>query len=160
MVNINALAPLLLLHGILPQLLQRPTAGIILTGSQEGEAPYPWSTAYAASKAFVHSLGLGLYGELQGTGIDLLVLAPGATDTEALSLQGFDAKTLPSLMTPATVSLLALQQLGHSALYTPGFMNRLFSWVFLVLPRRWTITITGTAMASALKQAGQPVSNS
>ena len=64
MFNVNARTPLLLLHELLPRLRARTKAGIILTGSQEGEAPFPWSAAYAATKAFVHSLGLDLYGEL------------------------------------------------------------------------------------------------
>ncbi len=85
MLSVNARAPLLLIHGLMPQLAKRAVAGIILTGSQEGEAAFPWSAAYAATKAFVHSLGQGLYGECHGTGIDVLVLAPGATDTEALA---------------------------------------------------------------------------
>ena len=96
MLNVNARAPLLLVHALLPRLRTRPTGGIILTGSQEGEAPFPWSSAYAATKAFVHSLGMGLHGELAGTGIDVLVLAPGATDTEALRLQGFDVCRPPA----------------------------------------------------------------
>lgn len=63
MFNVNARAPLLLAHALLPRLRARPSAGLIFTGSVEGEAPYPWSAAYAATKAFVHSLGMGLYGE-------------------------------------------------------------------------------------------------
>ncbi len=41
MLNVNARAPLLLVHALLPRLRMRPTGGIILTGSQEGEAPFP-----------------------------------------------------------------------------------------------------------------------
>ena len=158
MLNVNARAPLLLLHGLLPGLMRRAAAGIILTGSQEGEAPFPWSAAYAATKAFVHSLGLSLYGELQGTGVDVLVLAPGATDTEALVLQGFDAKKMPGVMTPAEVSRQALDRLGQTPLHVPGAMNRFYVRMFRLLPRRWTIAMAGKGMAMALKQAGHPVS--
>jgi short-subunit dehydrogenase len=120
MLNVNARAPLLLAHELLPRLRARATAGIIFTGSQEGEAPFPWSSAYAATKAFVHSLGMGLYGELAGTGVDVLVLAPGATDTEALGLQGFDVAMLPGLMPPAEVARQALRELGRTPLHIPG----------------------------------------
>ena len=147
----------LLLHGLLPSLAQRPTAGIILTGSQEGEAPFPWSSAYAATKAFVHSLGQSLYGECRGTGIDVLVLAPGATDTEALPLQGFDPRALSGLMSPADVARQALGRLGRVPLHVPGRMNRVFVALLRRLPRRWTIALAGRAMAAALQQAGRPV---
>lgn len=157
MFNVNARAPLLLLHGLLPSLAQRPTAGIILTGSQEGEAPFPWSSAYSATKAFVHSLGQSLYGECRGTGIDVLVLAPGATDTEALPLQGFDPRALSGLMSPADVARQALGRLGRVPLHVPGRMNRVFVALLRRLPRRWTIALAGRAMAAALQQAGRPV---
>ena len=42
MFDTNARAPLILLHTLLPGLLRRGKGGIILTGSIEGEAPFPW----------------------------------------------------------------------------------------------------------------------
>lgn len=157
MFNVNARAPLLLLHGLMPRFSRRRAAGIILTGSQEGETPFPWSSAYAATKAFVHSLGQGLYGECRGTGIDVLVLAPGATDTEALRLQGFDPQALSGLMRPADVAWQALGRLGRGPLHVPGRMNRVFVTLLRRLPRRWAIALAGQAMATALRQAGHPV---
>lgn len=157
MLNVNARVPLLLVHGLLPQLARRPVAGVILTGSQEGEAPFPWSAAYAATKAFVHSLGQSLHGECRGTGVDVLVLAPGATDTEALALQGFDASQLPGLMSPGEVVRQALARLGHAPLHIPGVVNRLFVRLFRMLPRRQAIALAGKSMASALERAGHPV---
>jgi len=157
MLNVNARAPLLLTHALLPQLRKRASGGIILTGSQEGEAPFPWSTAYAATKAFVHSLGLGLYGELAGTGIDVLVLAPGATDTEALGLQGFDASMLPGLMPPAEVARQALQQIGRTPLHVPGADNRKFITQLRRMPRRRQIEFNAANMAAALAASGHPV---
>lgn len=158
MFDVNARAPLLLLHGLMPRLARRATAGIILTGSQEGETPFPWSSAYAATKAFVHSLGQSLYGECRGTGIDVLVLAPGATDTEALPLQGFDTRSLSGLMNPAEVARQALAHLGRVPLHVPGRMNRFMVGVLRRLPRRWAIALAGQAMAAALQKAGHPVS--
>ena len=158
--NVNARAPLLLLHGLLPQLRPRPAAGVILTGSQEGEVPFPWSAAYAATKAFIHSLGQSLHGELDGTGVDLLVLAPGATDTEALPLQGFDPGQMPGVMAPAEVVRQALDRLGRTPLHIPGAMNRLFMRLLRLLPRRRAIAAAGGGMAAALEKAGRPVGKS
>jgi short-subunit dehydrogenase len=157
MLNVNARAPLLLAHALLPRLRKRATGGIILTGSQEGEAPFPWSTAYAATKAFVHSLGMGLYGELVGTGIDVLVLAPGATDTEALGLQGFDAASLPGLMPPSEVARQALRELGRTPFHIPGADNRKLVTRLRRMPRRRQIEFNATNMAAALAASGHPV---
>ena len=159
MFNVNARTPLLLLHELLPRLRARTKAGIILTGSQEGEAPFPWSAAYAATKAFVHSLGLGLYGELQGTGVDLLVLAPGATDTEAPLLQGFRKEALPPLMPPAEVARQALRQLGRTAFHVPGTENRKFVALLRRMPRDKVIAFNAGNMAAALAASGHPVAD-
>ncbi len=157
MLNVNVRTPLLLVRGLLPQLRRRNASGVILIGSQEGETAFPWSAAYAATKAFIHSLGQSLHGELQGTTVDVMVLAPGATDTEALSLQGFDARQMPGVMAPAEVARQALDRLGHTPLHIPGAMNRLFMRLFRLLPRRWAIAMAGKAMAAALRRAGQAV---
>jgi len=157
MFNVNARAPLLLLHALLPRLLARASAGIVLTGSQEGEAPFPWSSAYAATKAFVHSLGLSLYGELVGTGVDLLVLAPGATDTEAPVLQGFKREALPPLMSPEEVARQALGRLGRAAFHVPGKDNRKFVALLKRMPRDKVVAFNAQNMAAALAASGHAV---
>lgn len=154
---VNARAPLLLAHALLPRLQARPSAGIIFTGSQEGEAPFPWSAAYAATKAFVHSLGLALHGELAGTGVDVLVLAPGATDTEAPVLQGFKREALPGLMPPVEVARQALRQLGRTAFHVPGVENRKFVTLLRRMPREKLIAFNAQNMEAVLAASGRPI---
>jgi short-subunit dehydrogenase len=103
---------------------------------------------------------MGLYGELTGTGIDVLVLAPGATDTEALGLQGFDAASLPSVMPPAEVARQALRELGRTPLHIPGADNRKFVTQLRRMPRRRQIEFNGTNMAAVLAATGRPVKES
>lgn len=150
MFNVNARVPLLLAHALLPRLRARGRGGLIFTGSMEGEAPYPWSVAYSATKAFVHSLGMGLHGELAGSGIDVLVLAPGATDTEALRLQGFDPAMMPHLMPAAEVAKQALRQLGRTPLHVPGAANRRQVNAMRRMPREKLIALNAQAMSAAL----------
>ena len=52
----NSIHPAQLIHALLPGMLSRKQGGIIVTGSIEGEAPFPYSAGYAASKAFLHGL--------------------------------------------------------------------------------------------------------
>lgn len=157
MLNVNARAPMQLTHALLPKLRARAASGIILTGSQEGESPFPWSSAYSATKAFVHSLGLSLYGELQGTSVDILVLAPGSTDTDAPISQGFSRDDLPGLMSPADVASQALENLGKKPLHIPAWHNKLMVATMRALPRRWAIALAGKSMAAALAKNGHPV---
>lgn len=157
MFNVNARAPLLLAHALLPRLRARAHAGFIFTGSVEGEAPYPWSTAYAATKAFVHSLGAGLHGEFAGSGVDLLVLAPGATDTDAITLQGFRRELMPGLMAPAEVAKQALRQLGETALHIPGPDNRKYVNMMRRMTREKLIAFNAQTMSAALEASGRPI---
>jgi len=157
MFDTNARAPLILLHILLPGLLKRRKGGIILTRSVEGEAPFPWSSAYAATKAFIHSLGLSLSGELAGTGIDLLVHELGATDTEALVLQGLSTAAIPGLMTPEDVAKQALAQLGRTSLHIPGKDNRKLVSKMRRMPKDRLVAFNASNMAAALAASAQPV---
>lgn len=153
MLNVNSRAPMLLLYDLLPRLKARGRGGVIVTGSMEGEAAYPWSAAYAGTKNFVHGLCLSLHGELKGTGVELMVLAPGTTNTEALTSQGFDPKKMSGMMTPEEVTRQALDALGHTPLYVPGAANRFGVRLMHYLPRSWAIAAAGKAMAAVIEKS-------
>lgn len=64
-------------------------AGAIqLVSSMAGFSPLPYQAMYAASKAFVTSLGRTLAFELRGTGVTVGVFAPGGIATEMLETSG------------------------------------------------------------------------
>lgn len=146
--NLNTRLPMLLLHSLLPRLKARGCGGIILVGSVEGEIPMPYSSSYPATKAFLHSLGQCLHGELKPAGVDVLVLAPGATATDALTRQGMDPAGMSNVMMPAAVSGLALQQLGHKPFAVAGTSNRIMVGLMRLLPRSWVIAMTTKGMRS------------
>jgi uncharacterized protein len=83
MLTVNCHAPLLLANGFIPRLKARGKGGMIFNASFEGFIGNPYSAGYSASKALVVSLGEALWGELLGTGVDVLTLCPGATESEA-----------------------------------------------------------------------------
>ncbi len=151
MVNTNLVAPLVLCYRLLPAMKQRARGAIILTGSIEGETGFPWSTTYAATKAFVHQLGGGLWAESQGTGVDVLVLAPGSTDTDAPRLQGISDDQLVGVMSPERVVQEALVQLGRRPLWIPGWYNRLFINLLRMLPRSVALKMSGAGMKRAIE---------
>lgn len=158
MVQVNALTPLILARELLPRLAQRAAnssrrGGFIITGSMEGEAAFPWSSAYAATKAFVHSLGNGLWEEYRERKVDVLVLAPGSTDTNAPISQGISRDQLVGLMSPAEVASQALQQLGRRPMWLTGIHNRLFIWLLRTLPRAIAIRMAGFGMKMAIENS-------
>ena len=162
MVQVNAIAPLMLAYALLPVLAQRVSdwhgdeprrAGFILTGSMEGEAAFPWSSAYAATKAFVHSLGNSLWEEYRAQGVDILVLAPGSTDTNAPISQGISRDQLVGIMSPQEVAQQALNKLGRTPLWLTGMHNRIFIRLLRWLPRRWAISMAGFGMKQAIEKS-------
>jgi short-subunit dehydrogenase len=154
LLDVNCRAPLLLAQAFLPRLKQRGRGGFLITGSLEGFQAYPYSVPYAATKAFVHSLGEGLWGEMRGSGIDVLVLAPGATDTELLPLTGMDVSDMPTgVMSSREVALVGLKQLQSGPTVIAGFVNRLMMGMLGLMPRRWAILAGGKGMQDAMKKS-------
>lgn len=164
MVQVNSIAPMILAYELLPMLAQRVAdnpgdepkrAGFIFTGSMEGEAAFPWSSAYAATKAFVHSLGNGLWAEYRESHVDVLVLAPGSTDTHAPISQGISRDQLVGIMSPQEVAQQALDKLGKTPFWLTGMHNRIFIRLLRWLPRSWGIRMAGFGMKQAIEKSKQ-----
>lgn len=155
MYHANALAPARLLRALLPGMVARGRGGVIVTGSIEGDVAFPWSSAYAASKAFLHSLTLGLWRELHESGVDVLLLAPGSTDTDAPGRQGIAREQLVGVMPPRAVAEQALAQLGRRAHFTPGWHNRFLIRLLRVLPRALATSMAGKGMRQAIDNSAK-----
>lgn len=152
LVQVNVLAPTLLSRAFAPRLIARGKGGIILTGSVEGFMSSPWSAAYAATKAHVHALGEALWDELKPHGVHVLVLAPGATDTENLKLQGFDAAKMRGVMPADAVASAALDNIANGPFHVPGGMNRMTVRVMGILPRKTRTRLVGKGTRMAIKR--------
>lgn len=157
MLLVNCLAPTLIARAFAPKLVARGRGGLLFTGSIEGFISFPWSTAYSATKAYVMFLGEGLWEELKARGVDVLVLAPGSTDTAAPTLQGIDRSQLVGLMAPSEVVRQALDQLGKRPVFVTGMMNRVMVRCLTLLPRRLGVRLAGMALKTALVRSGRPV---
>lgn len=151
MLNVNCRAPMLLAHAFIPRLLARGGGGLLFTGSVEGFVAFGYSAAYSASKAFVTLLGEALWAELDGKNVDVLVLAPGSTDTEALPKQGFDPKQMSGLMSPRAVAEEALSRLGQKPVHITGGMNRALMAFLTALPRRLAVRMATRSMKAAMR---------
>jgi len=148
MLMVNCHTPMQLAGEFIPRLRKRGKGGIILTGSVEGMIGCPFSAGYSASKAFVKSLGEGLWGELTPQGIDVLVVCPGATDTEALARSGVDRTTLQNVMSPEDVVNLALAHVADGPMLIASEHYRLLFDRLLAMPRREALTAMARSMQS------------
>ena len=82
MVDLNCRAMVRLTSSWVPEMAQRGYGWILNVGSIAGMFPTPTSAVYGATKAFVASFTESLRIELSGTGVRVLLLAPGPMATE------------------------------------------------------------------------------
>ena len=145
-IRLNVLALTRLAHAALPGMLARGHGGLINVSSVAGFAPGPWSTTYAATKAYVNSLTEALHDEVRGTGVRVQALCPGFTRTEFGENAGIEADALPewfwmSAEQVAEASYTAL--LAGKLICVPGRANRASAWLLRLSPRRISSRLIG-----------------
>ncbi len=79
---VNVLAIVDLCHLLVPAMIARGSGGIINLSSNTAFQPVPYMAVYAATKSFVLSFSEALHVELKDTGVHVLGLCPGPTNTE------------------------------------------------------------------------------
>ena len=82
MVDLNCRTLVALAHGVLPQMIERRSGGILNLASTAAFQPGPWMAVYYATKAFVLSFSEALHEEVRGHGVRVTALCPGPTRTE------------------------------------------------------------------------------
>jgi short-subunit dehydrogenase len=111
--SINALAPLLLCHALLPALLDRPSAHIVNVGSTFGSIGFPGFAAYSASKFAVRGFSEALRRELADTAVRVHYVAPRATRTALATdrVRALNAELGVGMDTPQTVAAAIVRTL-------------------------------------------------
>lgn len=137
LMQINAVAPILLTRSLLPQLLRRPAGRIVNVGSIFGSIGHPGFATYCASKAAVKMFSEALARELADTNVSVAYIAPRATDTPlnsdkviALNKQLGNQTDKPEAVAAAIFKMVQ----GHSRLRYLGWPEALFVRVNAVLP--------------------------
>ena len=135
MVRLNAGAMVSMCRHFLPGLASFPTSAIINVSSPAALQPVPFMAVYAATKAFVHSFSLALYGEWRDRGVLVQTLCPGPTATEFDAKAGAypsalkDVRSSPKQVIEASLSHLAIDRpLVTTA--KGAYKQRLFSGLF------------------------------
>lgn len=88
MVELDVVAVQDLARRVLPGMVRRRSGAMLLVGSVVAFQPVPGFASYAASKAFVLSLGEALHAELGPQGVTVTTLCPGPVRTEFFEVAG------------------------------------------------------------------------
>jgi len=142
MVRLNCEVPTLLCHQMLPAMVQRKRGGVINLASAAAYQPTPYMSVYGATKGFDLLLSEALSVEMKSSGVHLLALCPGTTDTEFHAVAGGIA-TFGGMADPEHVVLQSLQCLGRKISFLHGLRNRLLCFPNRLVPRSWAATISG-----------------
>jgi hypothetical protein len=129
--RINSLATMQLAHHFGNLMKKRLRGGIVFVASMAGHCAAPYQANFAASKAYVLSLGQALNVELKSAGVHVTVLSPGFVDTEGVqNVPGVRFRKMPiSTMETEPVVRAALDALGKKTLVIPGFINKVVDFL-------------------------------
>ena len=148
MLSVNCNAVTTMVHHLGTKLKSRGHGGVILLSSIVATQGVARSANYAATKAYVQTLGEGLQQEWKGSGIDLLIVAPGPVAT------GFALRSnmkLGKAATPEVVAQQSLKALGSQKLIHPGWLAKLMSFALSTAPRKVRVLIMGAIMGLMTK---------
>ena len=115
--DVNLVAPFLLVRAFLAEMRERATGHIVTIGSVADRAAFPENGAYAASKFGLRALHEVLRAELRGSGVRTTLVSPAAVDTalwddiDPDSRPGFTARRamLPASAVAAAVRYVVTQ---------------------------------------------------
>ena len=121
----------------LPPMLAAKRGLVINLSSNAAFQPVPTMAVYAATKAFVLSFTEALWQETLGTGVRVLALCPGATETGFFAAAGEEPFATHGRQTPQQVVATALAAVGHSSpTVVSGRRNQIMALGPRFLPRR------------------------
>lgn len=112
MITLNVLALTRLSRAVVPAFVRRGSGALINIASIVALSPGLVGGAYSATKSFVLNLTQALHHELQGKGIRVQAVLPGATSTELWEKAGVSLKHLPSQIIMSTADMVDAALVG------------------------------------------------
>lgn len=144
MIRLNCESTTALAHAFVPRLTARGHGGLMIVASLAAFQGTPWTTVYAATKAFDLLLAEGLHEELRPRGVDVVALCPGATDTEGPRRTGVDATRIPfGMASAADVARAGLDGLGRGCVVLPRRIDHLAAFATRLVPRGIAARLAG-----------------
>ncbi|MBI1343507.1 MAG: SDR family NAD(P)-dependent oxidoreductase [Terrimonas sp.] len=132
MLRVNCEAVLCLTHHFIQRFRSRQSGGIIFLSSLVAFQGVPYSSHYAATKAYIQSFAEALTIELQPNGIDVLAAAPGPVDS------GFARRAnmkMGKALQPSAIAVPILKALGRQSTVIPGLLSKVLVYSLRTVPR-------------------------
>jgi short-subunit dehydrogenase len=147
MIRLNCAAVAALTHHFLPRMKARGKGAVVIIASVAGYQPVPFNAAYGATKAFDLMLAEALWAETRGSGVDVLGVSPGPTETEFQAVAG---EAPHPGATPEQVVATAIRALGRKPSVVVGAGNKVQSFGVRFAPRAMTAKLAGRVMSGFL----------
>lgn len=141
MINLSCRLPVALTHKFIGGMKQRNRGAVIFLSSVAGTMPVPYMSTYSATKAFPLFFAESLYGELAGSAVDILAVAPGDTSTEFRDSADFHNSMPSPARTADDVVRSSFKALGKKPMVVDGVMNKLTVLMFTFTPKKLMLKI-------------------
>jgi short-subunit dehydrogenase len=145
MINVNITALTYLTRLFLPHMVEKGFGKILNVASTASFQPGPTMSVYFATKAFVLHFSEAIGNELEGTGVTVTALCPGATESGFQAVAGLEesklvkGRKLPSSKSVAEYGYRAMMK--GTAVAIHGFFNYLMAQGPRFAPRSWVVKI-------------------
>jgi len=149
MISVNCYALAKMTHDFGIRLKKRGRGAVLLLSSIVATQGIARTANYAATKAYVLSLGEALQLEWRGSGVDLLIVAPGPVDT------GFSKRSkmqFGQTTTPEVVAKESINAIGRKSIVHPGALAKLMKLGISMTPRYLRVKIISTIMRGMTQQ--------
>jgi short-subunit dehydrogenase len=153
MLQVNVVALTELTRMLLPPMVARGKGKVMLVASTAGFQPGPQMAVYCASKTYVLNFGEAIAYELQGSGVTVTTLCPGATDTEFAHVANAGSSALfrglLPVMSASEVARIGYQGLkaGRGVVIT-GLVNKIMATSSRLSPTPVSMRIANWMMSA------------
>ncbi|MFO0601389.1 MAG: SDR family NAD(P)-dependent oxidoreductase [Myxococcaceae bacterium] len=144
MLQLHVTTPTLLARHYAAKMKARGSGHLLFTSSISAWRDFPGIALYGSTKRFLLSLATSLRSELKPWGVNVTVVAPGATLTNlydpTIVPVGL-AKRFGVMLEPGVVARAGVRaMLKRRALVVPGLLSKLFAWAAWWTPQ-WVIDL-------------------
>jgi len=150
MVYLQVVTVMKLMRLFLPEMRERGSGAIINVASVAGLLPVPYMALYAATKAFMVSLGLSVEQEVRPYGVFVQTCCPGQTLTDFHGTAGMSRPYASGGQQTAddvvAESLAAMDR--RRPMVITGYRNRLYMHLQQFVPRQLVLWVTARRMKS------------
>lgn len=143
MLHVNCKAPLILSHHFANKMISQKKGAIVFLSSIVGFQGVPYAANYAATKAYIQTLGEALHLEFKTKGVTVLCAAPGPVRS------GFEERAnmkMGNSLSPEDVAVPIIRSIGKKSQVFPGFLTKFLMFNLKLVPRFAKIRIMRKVM--------------